>query len=110
MENRIFVIDDEMDFLQSVRRGLITSGFNSIQLEKDPRRAASLFKDGELFDPSIKPSGIIGSVGSINDDMLLQSKMECSSCHDVHNAASTGSNLLIKDNAGSALCLTCHNK
>lgn len=68
-------------------------------------------KDGELFDPSIKPSGIIGSVGSVNDDMLLQGKMECSSCHDVHNTrAVAGTKLLLKDNVGSALCLTCHDK
>lgn len=68
-------------------------------------------KDGELYDPATKLSGIVGSVGSIEEDMLLQGKMECSSCHDVHNTrAVAGTKLLLKDNTGSALCLTCHDK
>jgi len=68
-------------------------------------------KDGELFDPSTRLSGILGSTGTIRDDMLIQGKMECSSCHDVHNTrAVAGTKLLLKDNAGSALCLTCHDK
>jgi predicted CXXCH cytochrome family protein len=67
--------------------------------------------DGRLYDPSAKLSGILGSSGTINDDMLFQGRMECSSCHDVHNTrAVAGTKLLLKDNAGSALCLTCHDK
>ena len=50
MENRILVIDDETDFLQSVKRGLITSGYKNIEIESDSRKAANAFKDGELFD------------------------------------------------------------
>lgn len=68
-------------------------------------------KDGELFDPSTKLSGILGSSGTISQDMLFQGRMECSSCHDVHNTrAVPGTKLLLKDNTGSALCLTCHDK
>jgi len=68
-------------------------------------------KDGELYDPSTKLSGIIGSSGTIQEDMLFQGRMECSSCHDVHNTrAVPGTKLLLKDNTGSALCLTCHDK
>jgi len=68
-------------------------------------------KDGELYDPSTKLSGLNGSTGTINADMLFLNRMECSSCHDVHNKyAMPGMKLLVKDNAGSALCLTCHNK
>lgn len=67
--------------------------------------------DGELYDPSTKLSGLVGSTGTIHDDMLFQSRMECSSCHDVHNTrAVPGTKLLLKDNTGSALCLTCHDK
>ena len=62
--------------------------------------------DGELFDPATDPSGL-GS--TIDADMLFSAKVECASCHDVHNAAGNVSLLLI-DNAGSALCLTCHDK
>lgn len=35
----------------------------------------------------------------------------CSSCHDVHNSGAAGAgNLLLKSNAGSNLCLSCHAK
>jgi predicted CXXCH cytochrome family protein len=68
-------------------------------------------KDGDLYDPSTKLSGMTGSTGTINADMLFLNRMECSSCHDVHNTkAVPGTKLLVKDSAGSALCLTCHNK
>ncbi len=62
--------------------------------------------DGGLNDPSTASSGL---GGTIDHDLLLASKVECASCHDVHN--STGlSKLLVKSNASSALCLTCHSK
>lgn len=67
--------------------------------------------DGDLYDPSTRLSGLIGSTGTIDADMLFTNRMECSSCHDVHNTkAVPGTKLLVKDNAGSMLCLTCHNK
>jgi predicted CXXCH cytochrome family protein len=54
-----------------------------------------------------------GLGGTIEGDMLFgatsgSKTVECSSCHDVHNAGFA--NLLRKSNAGSALCLTCHSK
>ena len=62
--------------------------------------------DGGLHDPAITNSGL-GS--TIANDMLFGNKVECSSCHEVHNAYGINK-LLIKSNAGSQLCLTCHNK
>jgi DNA-binding NtrC family response regulator len=50
MDNRIIVIDDEQDFLDSMRRGLITAGFKNIQMEGIPENAAAAFKNGEAFD------------------------------------------------------------
>lgn len=50
MNNTILVIDDEQHFLDSVRRGLISSGFNNVQLENDPNKALALFEEGESFD------------------------------------------------------------
>ena len=50
MDNSIIVIDDEQDFLESVRRGLITSGLKNIHTEADPVKAASAFEQGEVFD------------------------------------------------------------
>ena len=50
MDNRIIVIDDEQDFLDSVKRGLTMSGFRNVQMEIDPRKAAARFEQGEAFD------------------------------------------------------------
>lgn len=66
--------------------------------------------DADLKDPATTLSGIPLSSGTIATDMLSGgTKMQCTSCHDVHNGSGL-TNLLIKDNAGSALCITCHNK
>jgi predicted CXXCH cytochrome family protein len=62
--------------------------------------------DKGLYNPAIKTSGLGGTIGV---DLLHEGKLECSSCHDVHNASGEDY-LLVKSNAGSALCLTCHNK
>lgn len=35
-------------------------------------------------------------------------RVECASCHDPHNT--TNGTFLRRTNAGSGLCLTCHNK
>ena len=50
MHNRILVVDDEKDFLDSAKRGLITSGFRNVSTENDPKKAAALFKRGDTFD------------------------------------------------------------
>lgn len=68
--------------------------------------AALAAADGELFDPTTTQSGL---GGTITNTMLIAGKMQCSSCHDVHNSSNLPS-LLLKSNAASALCLTCHDK
>ena len=50
MDNSIIVIDDEQDFLETIRRGLITSGFKNLVLENDSKKAASRHENGEEFD------------------------------------------------------------
>jgi DNA-binding NtrC family response regulator len=50
MKNRILVVDDEIDFLDSVRRGLITSGFKGIQTESDPQQALAAVENGTSFE------------------------------------------------------------
>lgn len=62
--------------------------------------------DGGLFPPTTTSSGL---GGTIDNDMLFDSKMECASCHDVHNRFGV-SHLLKMSNVNSELCLTCHNK
>jgi len=64
--------------------------------------------DGELQDPTSANSGLGGTISA---DLLIGAKMECASCHDVHNTvAVSGTKLLVKSNSNSALCLTCHAK
>ena len=54
--------------------------------------------------------------GTISSLMLFNGKLECASCHDVHNTFTAnngtlgGFPLLRVTKVGSALCLTCHNK
>ena len=62
--------------------------------------------DGGLHDPSTSNSGLGGTIAA---DMLFGNKLQCASCHDVHNKY--GVNKLLKmDNTSSQLCLTCHDK
>ncbi|MFC2123349.1 cytochrome c3 family protein [Bacteroidota bacterium] len=68
--------------------------------------AALATADGDLNDPTVATSGM-GS--TINADMLFSGKMQCASCHDVHNGSGEVS-MLIKSNSASGLCLTCHTK
>jgi predicted CXXCH cytochrome family protein len=41
---------------------------------------------------------------------LSNGKMECSTCHSVHNTDNTGETLLWRSDKNSELCLTCHDK
>jgi len=73
--------------------------------------------DGELADPSTEPSGL---GGTIEEDLLQEGKMQCTSCHDVHISRNTQGCMgchfnkpslsIWKSNTNSALCLTCHKK
>ena len=44
------VVDDEVDFLDSVRRGLVSSGFANVSVESDPLKARARFEQGESID------------------------------------------------------------
>jgi two-component system response regulator AtoC len=50
MGNRIIVIDDELDFLNTVVRGLINAGYTNVTEESDPVNAARLFEEGQTYD------------------------------------------------------------
>lgn len=73
--------------------------------------------DGSLHDPAIKSLTIGTSpqskTGTIQSVLLYNGKMECGSCHDVHNTftvGGAGSGLLKMDQAASQICFACHNK
>jgi hypothetical protein len=59
-------------------------------------------------DGSLEVPGVNMAVS----DLLFENKVECPSCHDVHNNAPIPFNfkLLRLSNDDSALCLTCHIK
>lgn len=70
--------------------------------------------DGGLKDPATASVTIgTANTGLINAKMLFGGKMECASCHDVHNSTAgtaVESKLVRITTAGSALCIACHNK
>jgi hypothetical protein len=70
--------------------------------------------DGGLND-SLSGDVIIGDVdqktGTIDAVMLIDGKVECASCHDVHNKYAVVNTPLLRITYDqSAICLTCHVK
>lgn len=55
-------------------------------------------------------SGGKTKVGTIESNMLYSGKVECASCHDVHNTFTASGSLVKMTMASSALCTSCHNK
>jgi CheY-like chemotaxis protein len=50
INSAILVVDDERDFLESVKRGLVISGYRNLKLLTDPLEAVRLVEDGESYD------------------------------------------------------------
>ncbi|MDA8084240.1 MAG: cytochrome c3 family protein [Nitrospiraceae bacterium] len=71
---------------------------------------------GFVYNPAVDLQGGLNVISNpvVQARMTLTgNRVECSSCHDPHltnNAFPTGNNFLVMSNAGSALCLVCHNK
>lgn len=53
------------------------------------------------------PSGLGGSIA---EDLLVDGRVECISCHDQHTGHGEGKMMLRMTNEGSRLCLVCHDK
>jgi predicted CXXCH cytochrome family protein len=64
----------------------------------------------EATDDEIQRSTEVFTASNTIGDLLWSGKMECTTCHDVHNTKNTGEKFLWKSDAQSALCLTCHLK
>ncbi len=62
-------------------------------------------------DPELYPTSAAYADGTIAD-YLFANKVECATCHDVHNGGAVGTNpsLLVEDPAGSLMCIRCHAK
>ncbi len=71
--------------------------------------AALATADGELYNPTNTQVTALSGNPYISDSLLFGGKMQCSSCHDVHNTAGIAKMLRFA-NIDSELCLTCHNK
>ena len=50
MQYQILLVDDEQDFLDSLERGLLISGYRNLRAESDPTNAAALFERGDKVD------------------------------------------------------------
>ena len=82
--------------------------------------AALATLDGSLHNTTnsvtIGTGGTRTRTGTIASLLLFNGRLECASCHDVHNTFTAsngvggGAPLLRVSKAGSAICLTCHNK
>ncbi len=69
-----------------------------------------VYDDAKLSDNEIAASTeALGSANTIGD-LLWQGKMECSTCHDVHNTENEGLKLIWAEDNNSAFCLSCHLK
>lgn len=78
---------------------------------------ASATANPSLFDPATKTvtigTGTQTKTGTVKATLLYADKMECDSCHDVHNTftvGAAGTGLVKVDPVGSKICFACHNK
>lgn len=77
--------------------------------------SALALADGSLHDPTtttvtVGLSGSKSKTGTIEQLMLVDGTVQCTSCHDVHNNFTAGEPLLRISTSGSQLCLSCHDK
>ncbi len=68
--------------------------------------ASLALEDGGLHDPGLRPSGLGGTIA---DDLLVNGRLECTSCHDPHQSSGERPYLRLST-VGSGLCLACHDK
>ena len=68
--------------------------------------ALSLATNGGVKDPAIANTSLGGTIAT--DLLDKDGKVQCPSCHEVHDQTIFRFGKI--SNAGSALCLTCHNK
>lgn len=92
--------------------GPVLTGDHPIGFVYDSALAAA---SGTLFDPNAKVvtigSGAQTQTGSIAAVLLKNGQLECTSCHDVHNAFTVGNSRLLKMGLDrSDICTACHRK
>lgn len=73
MLSHILLVDDEPDFLESLERGLLISGFQNTRPESDPRKAATLFQEGVQVDIALIDITMPGMTGMELLDIIRSS-------------------------------------
>jgi predicted CXXCH cytochrome family protein len=72
------------------------------------------FDAAQALDIEIRSADVaqLGGAGFVRDHLYGagNTKMECGTCHSVHNTGNTGEDLLWRSDTSSRLCLTCHAK
>ena len=63
MNENIIVVDDDRNLLESIRRALVTAGFQKIKTENNPHAAALLFENGAAFDVALLDINMPGMNG-----------------------------------------------
>ncbi len=65
--------------------------------------------DREIRSPD---AATLGGAGVVRDHLYGPGnlRVECGTCHSVHNEGNTGGSLLWRSDTRSQLCLTCHDK
>ena len=63
--------------------------------------------DTELRDAS---TAMLTPTEFVADHLYGDQRMECGTCHSVHNKGNSGETLLWRSDQNSELCLTCHDK
>lgn len=79
MAASILVVDDERDFLESIKRGLATRGFRNTRIEDDPRNVPLIIEKSESFDIAL----IDINMPHINGTELLETLKEISPTTEV---------------------------
>jgi predicted CXXCH cytochrome family protein len=68
----------------------------------------------QAADPELRPADAahLGEAGPVRRHLYgpASTRMECGTCHAVHNRGNTGPHLLWRSDTRSRLCLTCHAK
>lgn len=105
-------------FLGSIDAGFVVPGGVNASPSLQGTHPLSIVYD-DVADPNLRPvTDPMGTSGTI-DDVLDGGKVQCSTCHDVHDSAGEavpGTHLLrvaqttAQGGAPSGLCLTCHLK
>jgi predicted CXXCH cytochrome family protein len=69
--------------------------------------------NGSLFDPAARTvtigSGGQSQTGTLTELLLYNGQLECTSCHDPHNALTVGTAALLKMDQ-TTICGACHKK